>query len=88
MAAPAVSIKGKRITGPARDKIRRELKKKYEKGTTIRALADECGRSYGFVHRILSESGVCLRSRGGRARKARPAAPLGSGSQRSMGQPL
>ncbi|MYW90507.1 transcriptional regulator [Amycolatopsis rubida] len=88
MKPPAVSIKGRRITGPARDKVREILKTKYEKGATVRALAAECGRSYGFVHRVLSESGVQMRSRSGRVRKARPAAPLGSSPQHSMGHPL
>ena len=31
-------------------------------------LAEETGRSYGFVHRMLSESGVTLRGRGGATR--------------------
>ncbi|MER6760078.1 MULTISPECIES: helix-turn-helix domain-containing protein [Amycolatopsis] len=81
-------MKGRRITGPARDKIREILKTKYEKGATVRALAEECGRSYGFVHRVLAESGVRMRGRSGRVRTARPAAPLGTGPQHSMGHPL
>ncbi len=44
------------------------LKKKYDSGASIRALAEETGRSYGFVHRMLSESGVTLRGRGGATR--------------------
>lgn len=60
--------KGMRITGAARDKLAAELKKKYEKGASIRALAESTGRSYGFVHRVLSESGVTLRGRGGATR--------------------
>ncbi|WP_268745721.1 MULTISPECIES: helix-turn-helix domain-containing protein [Amycolatopsis] len=83
-----MSIKGCRITGPARDAMRRKLKKRYEKGATVRALAEECGRSYGFVHRVLSEAGVQMRNRGWRVRKTRPAAPIGSGPQHSMGHPL
>ena len=55
--------RGRRITGVARDKLAWELKKKYEKGASIRALAESTGRSYGFVHRMLSESGVVLRGR-------------------------
>ena len=49
--------KGARITGTQRDKLASDLKKKYEKGASIRALAESTGRSYGFVHRVLSESG-------------------------------
>ncbi len=50
--------KGARITGSQRDKLATDLKKKYEKGASIRALAEQTGRSYGFVHRVLSETGV------------------------------
>lgn len=60
--------KGARITGSTRDKLAADLKKKYEKGASIRALAESTGRSYGFVHRVLSESGVALRGRGGATR--------------------
>jgi hypothetical protein len=60
--------KGSRITGAARDKLGSQLVKRYEKGSSIRALAEETGRSYGFIHRVLSESGVTLRSRGGATR--------------------
>jgi predicted transcriptional regulator len=60
--------KGSRITGADRDKLGSQLVKNYEKGSSIRALAEETGRSYGFIHRVLSESGVTLRSRGGATR--------------------
>ena len=60
--------KGSRITGGERDKLAGDLKKKYDSGQSIRALAESTGRSYGFVHRILSESGVALRGRGGATR--------------------
>ncbi len=61
--------KGSRVTGAARDdKLAADLKKKYDSGASIRALAEETGRSYGFVHRMLSESGVTLRGRGGATR--------------------
>ncbi len=60
--------KGARITGSARDKLASDLKKKYEKGASIRSLAESTGRSYGFVHRVLTESGVQLRGRGGATR--------------------
>jgi hypothetical protein len=61
--------KGARITGATRDKLAVDLRKKYDSGKSIRALADESGRSYGFVHRILSESGTTLRGRGGPTRR-------------------
>lgn len=61
--------KGSRVTGDDRTALARDLKKRYEKGESIRLLAESSGRSYGFVHRILSESGTTLRGRGGATRK-------------------
>lgn len=58
----------RRITGPARDDLAAELKPKYEKGASVRALAESTGRSYGFIHRVLSEAGVKMRDRGGNTR--------------------
>jgi hypothetical protein len=60
--------KGARITGAERTKLSGDLKKAYEKGKSIRELASTHGRSYGFVHRVLSESDVNLRGRGGATR--------------------
>jgi hypothetical protein len=48
--------KHKRVTGPARDEIAAQLRKDYENGTTLRDLAASSGRSYGFVHRMLTRS--------------------------------
>jgi hypothetical protein len=64
--------KGSRVTGSERDRLASDLRRKYDGGESIRALASSTGRSYGFVHRILSESGAPLRGRGGatRGRKA------------------
>lgn len=61
--------KGSRITGGDRDKLASDLKRRYESGESIRLLAESSGRSYGFVHRILNESGATLRGRGGATRK-------------------
>lgn len=61
--------KGSRVTGGERDSLTGKLRAKYESGASIRALAAEFGRSYGFVHRILSESGANLRGRGGATRR-------------------
>lgn len=55
-----------RITGKPRTTLASELKVAYEKGTSLRALAKLHGRSYGFVHRVLTEAGVQMRSRGGK----------------------
>jgi len=60
--------KGTRVTGADREKLAGDLKKRYAQGESIRALAASTGRSYGFIHRILSESGVTLRGRGGATR--------------------
>ena len=67
--------KGNRITGTARDTLASDLMNKYEKGASIRALAESTGRSYGFIHRVLSESGVTLRGRGGATRTTRKQTP-------------
>jgi len=67
---PTPLKKGVRITGADRNKLAAELKKAYDKGRSIRELAETHGRSYGFVHRVLSESGVALRGRGGATRRA------------------
>jgi hypothetical protein len=64
-----------RIMGKNREKLSADLKKKYEKGASIRQLAESTGRSYGFVHRLLSESGVTLRGRGGNTRKVGAQSP-------------
>ena len=60
--------KGTRVTGADRAKLASDLKKRYDGGESIRSLASSTGRSYGFVHRILTESGVSLRGRGGATR--------------------
>lgn len=70
-AATETLTKGSRITGSARTKLAADLKKKYEKGQSIRALAESTGRSYGFVHRLLVDAGVALRGRGGATRSKR-----------------
>lgn len=56
----------KRITGPEREHLANLIKEQYESGMPIRAIAEKCGRSYGFVHYMLVGVGVRLRRRGGR----------------------
>ena len=65
--------KGTRVTGVDRSKLATTLGKRYDSGESIRSLAASTGRSYGFVHRILTQMGVTLRGRGGatRSRKAK-----------------
>lgn len=57
-----------RVTGDVRETLGRELRTKYEAGASIRELAAQTGRSYGFVHRLLGESGARYRGRGGATR--------------------
>ena len=60
--------KGTRVTGEDRSKLATVLGKRYDNGESIRDLAASTGRSYGFIHRILTETGVTLRGRGGATR--------------------
>ena len=61
--------KGCRIVGAERATLAKDLVKRYTNGESIRALASSTGRSYGFVHRVLTESGVQRRQRGGARRR-------------------
>ena len=63
--------KGARVTGVDRSKLATLLGKRYDDGESIRSLAASTGRSYGFVHRILTETGVTLRGRGGATRSSK-----------------
>lgn len=60
--------KGSRVTGDSRTQLAQNVKRQYDSGESIRDIAESTGRSYGFVHRLLSESGVKLRGRGGATR--------------------
>jgi hypothetical protein len=62
--------KGTRVAGTDRSELAAQLKRRYDSGESIRMLAAATGRSYGFVHRLLSEAGAELRGRGGATRKA------------------
>lgn len=57
--------KGQRVVGAERQTLAKDLVEQYADGASIRALATSIGRSYGFVHRVLTESGAPLRARGG-----------------------
>jgi hypothetical protein len=61
--------KGTRVTGADRGKLATDLKARYDAGESIRSLATSTGRSYGFIHRILTENGVTLRGRGGATKR-------------------
>ena len=62
--------KGSRITGEGRSDLSTSLAARYNRGESIRSMADDIGRSYGFVHGVLVEAGVAMRSRGGATRGA------------------
>ena len=62
--------RGVRVTGPDRSKLATSLAGRYEAGESIRSLASSTGRSYGFIHRILTEMGVTLRGRGGAPKRS------------------
>jgi Helix-turn-helix domain len=64
--------KGTRVIGVDRSKLGTQLGKRYDSGESIRSLAASTGRSYGFVHRLLTESGVELRRRGGATKSRTP----------------
>jgi transposase len=66
--------KNKRIIGAERQALAAAVAKKYAVGDSVREIAEAIGRSYGFVHRLLEETGVTLRPRGGNQRPARAAA--------------
>ncbi|GAB2572687.1 helix-turn-helix domain-containing protein [Streptomyces capparidis] len=69
MQAPVIKPKEK-VLGAQRIQVAAYYKQEYERGVPIRSLMRRTGRSYGFVHRILSESGVKFRKRGGVTRGA------------------
>ncbi|MFD7080728.1 helix-turn-helix domain-containing protein [Streptomyces sp. NPDC059918] len=60
------------LLGPERARFAAELKKAYLNGTSIRSLAEQTGRSFGWVHRMLDEAGVVFRPRGGPGRADGP----------------
>lgn len=63
--------KGARIAGDHRAQLAEEFRLRYEAGESIRSIAGEAGRSYGFVQGLLKETGVTLRGRGGATRGRR-----------------
>ncbi len=62
--------KGSRITGADRGTLAAQFAERYARGESVRAIAEDTGRSYGFVHGVLVESGTTLRGRGGATRGA------------------
>jgi transposase len=60
--------KGIRIVGEQRDVLGSALTERYVAGESIRSIAEDIGRSYGFVHGVLRQSEAPLRARGGATR--------------------
>ena len=64
--------KGTRVTGTARDELTKKVIAKYKSGASIREIAEDTGRSYGAIHRMVTEADVdgllTVRSRGGKTR--------------------
>ena len=73
--AKATLAKGSRISGAQRTTLASQYAERYTGGESIRTIAEEAGRSYGFVHNVLKESGVALRGRGGATRGAKKTGP-------------
>lgn len=61
--------RGRHVTGAQRATLAAEITMQYNQGRSVRELADAHGRSYGFVHQVLTESGVALRGRGKAGKK-------------------
>ena len=66
---------GSRITGEGRDDLAGSLVERYERGESIRSIADGIGRSYGFVHGVLAASEVACAGAGCDPRRGRRGAP-------------
>ena len=64
----AALARGSRITGADRQQLAVQLGQRYAGGESIRAIAEDTGRSFGFVHGLVKESGVTIRGRGGATR--------------------
>jgi len=56
--------KSVRIAGQSRTQLGADLKTQYEQGASIRELTRATGRSYGFIHAVLTEAQAPLRGRG------------------------
>jgi hypothetical protein len=77
--------KGSRITGAQRTELASRYAKRYAAGESIRKIADDAGRSFGFVHGVLKEAGVELRGRGGATRGAKKAASPSAAKKTAAG---
>lgn len=62
--------KGARVVGQQRAMLVTLIVERYVRGESIRAIADDIGRSYGFVHGVLRQTEIPLRARGGATSRA------------------
>ena len=83
---PKKLTKGSRIVGDRRTALTGDYVQRYEGGDSIRKIAQDSGRSYGFVHGVLSEAGLTLRSRGGATRGPKRSAGLATASGKKSGK--
>lgn len=58
------------LKGADRTAAQAEAKRRYEQGATIRAVAEQMGRSYSGTYALLVEAGATFRAPGGGKRKA------------------
>ncbi|GAA1769831.1 helix-turn-helix domain-containing protein [Nonomuraea bangladeshensis] len=66
------------MTQSTPDDLQAAIVRKYcDERLSIRTIAEAVGKSYGFVHRVLTDADVTLRPRGG-ARKRNTAAEADS----------
>lgn len=54
-----------KLTQQQRAGVGAKFREQYEAGATIAALAKETGRSYGWIHQLLTDAGTVMRPRGG-----------------------
>ena len=57
--------RGRHLTEKQRAAAVKHAARRYRQNASIRLIAQEMGRSYGFVHRLLTDAGIQLRPRGG-----------------------
>ena len=76
--------RGAHITEKDRTKLAKQYARRYNKGESIRAIANEQGRSFGFVHSLLKTAGVELRTRG--TQKGTRLGPRGPRSKKVEGE--
>ncbi|MGX1513956.1 helix-turn-helix domain-containing protein [Streptomyces collinus] len=62
-----------RLQGAERRRVAKRLRRQYEKGRSVRNLAEEAGYSYGTTHALLQEAGTVMRDRQGRLPGEAPA---------------